>query len=66
MKVVLLVLIALALVVTVQNTSVVTLRFLLWDASLSLVIVILLALALGASIGYLLGRFGRRGAGPDA
>jgi uncharacterized integral membrane protein len=60
-RIVVAILIALVLVVIVQNTSVVTLHFLLWNASLSLVLVLLFTALAGFLAGYLLGRLGRGG-----
>ncbi len=46
----------LALVFVVQNTEVVSVRFLLWDLTMSRVVLIVLTLIAGAVIGYVLAR----------
>lgn len=48
--------VALPLILILQNTSVVTLRFLFWEFSLSQVILLPLVLGLGLLIGFVLGR----------
>ncbi|MDH3283815.1 MAG: lipopolysaccharide assembly protein LapA domain-containing protein [Acidobacteriota bacterium] len=45
-----------ALVFVAQNTEVVSVRFLLWDVSMSRVVLIVLTLLVGAVIGYVLAR----------
>jgi len=47
------ILIVLALVIILQNTEVVTLRFLLWDISMSRVILIPLLMLVGFVLGYI-------------
>ena len=50
------VLAVLCLVVVLQNTDVVTVRFLAWEAALSQVILLLLVLLAGFLLGYLVAR----------
>jgi uncharacterized integral membrane protein len=47
------ILIVLALVIILQNTEVVTLRFLFWDLSMSRVILIPLLMLVGFVLGYI-------------
>lgn len=55
------VLAVLCLIVVVQNTEVVTVRFLIWEAALSQVILLLLVLLAGFLLGYLVARLRARG-----
>lgn len=55
------VLAVLCLVVVLQNTDVVTVRFLAWEAALSQVILLLLVLLAGFLLGYLVARLRARG-----
>jgi len=55
-----LVLLLLSLVVIVQNTEVVSVRLLFWDLMMSRIILLALSLAVGAVVGFLLGRPWRR------
>jgi len=59
-SVVILVLLLLFLVVVVQNTEVVSVRLLFWDLAMSRIILLALSLAVGAIVGFLLGRPWRR------
>lgn len=52
-RVLLLVVVLLALFILVENTSVVTIRFLFWKVEMSQVVLILLVLAVGYIAGYL-------------
>ena len=60
MKYVVAIIVLLVLLVIFQNTDVVTLRFLFWRASLSLVLVLLLTVVIGLLAGFALGRWGWR------
>ena len=44
------------LIILLQNTQVVTLRFLFWEFGMSQIILIPLAVLLGVGVGYILGR----------
>ena len=55
-SVVILVLLLLFFVVVVQNTEVVSVRLLFWDLVMSRIILLALSLAVGAVVGFLLGR----------
>lgn len=50
----------LILVVIAQNTAVVTMKFLFWEASLSRVVLLLLTLIVGFVIGFVVGKLPRR------
>jgi uncharacterized integral membrane protein len=50
----------LILVVIAQNTAVVTMRFLVWEMSLSRVVLLLLTLIVGFVIGFVVGKLPRR------
>lgn len=50
---------AVSLIVLLQNTQVVTLRFLFWRASMSQILIVLILLGLGFFAGYLIGKGGR-------
>lgn len=54
--------VALILVVAVQNAKVVELRFLFWETSVSLVLLVFLTSAAGCVIGFALGKVGARAA----
>ena len=56
----LVVLLALATVLIAQNTEVVAVRFLFWEAHLSRVVLLMLTLTLGILIGITLGMVSRR------
>lgn len=58
-----LVLAGLLILFVVQNTAVVTIRFLLWDLSMSRALMIVLVLAVGLALGWLLGSQLRRRGG---
>jgi uncharacterized integral membrane protein len=58
--IVLLVLLALILIVLLQNTTVITLRFLFWDTQISQAIVGILLLVIGLLAGYVLAKIPRR------
>jgi len=53
--------VVLALVVLAQNTEVVTFRFLFWSARISQVLLVLLTLALGFFLGFLVAKLTGRG-----
>lgn len=53
-------LILLAVVLTVQNTEVVTLRFLAWEAAMSQIVLLPLILVLGFVLGFLVAKLGGR------
>jgi uncharacterized integral membrane protein len=55
-----LVLLMLFLVVVAQNTEVVSVRLLFWDLAMSRIILLVLSLAVGLIVGFLLGRPWRR------
>ena len=55
-SVVILVLLLLFLIVVIQNTEVVSVRLLFWDLTMSRIILLALSLAVGAIVGFLLGR----------
>jgi uncharacterized integral membrane protein len=55
-----LVVLALILVILLQNTTVITLRFLFWDTQISQAIVGILLLVLGILVGYVLAKIPRR------
>ena len=55
-----LVVLAVILVVLLQNTTVITLRFLFWDTQISQAIVGILLLVLGIVVGYVLAKIPRR------
>lgn len=55
-RILLLVVVLLALFILVENTSVVTIRFLFWKAEMSQVVLILLVLAVGYVAGFLTAR----------
>lgn len=55
-----LVLLVLVLVTVLQNTAVVTLRFLFWQRSMSQIAVLLLTLLAGFLLGLLVASMGRR------
>ncbi len=55
-----LVLLLLSLVVTAQNTEVVSVRLVFWDLVMSRIILLALSIAVGVIIGFLLGRPWRR------
>jgi putative membrane protein len=55
-----LVLLVLVGVFTLQNTEVVTVRFLLWQVSLSRALLIFIVLAIGVMVGWVLAGVGRR------
>lgn len=50
----------LAVVVILQNTAVVTVNFLFWDASLSRVLLLLITLLVGFVIGFVVAKLPRR------
>jgi uncharacterized integral membrane protein len=56
----------LILVVIAQNTEVVTMKFLFWEASLSRVVLLLLTLIVGFVVGFVVAKMPRRkkGAAP--
>ncbi len=58
-----LVLAGLLILFVLQNTAVVTIRFLLWDVAVSRALMIVLVLALGLALGWLLGSQHRRRGG---
>ncbi|MFZ5516224.1 MAG: DUF1049 domain-containing protein [Candidatus Zhuqueibacterota bacterium] len=55
-----LVLIALILIIVIQNISVVTLRFLLWDLTMSRIIFIPMILIIGFILGYIAAKSKKR------
>ena len=61
--VVFLVILAIVLIVLFQNTTVITLRFLFWEASLSQAVVGILLLAIGLATGYILAKIPKRSKG---
>lgn len=52
-----LVVIVLALIVLLQNTDVVTFHFLFWSKDVSQIILVVLNLALGFALGYIVAKF---------
>ncbi len=51
--IIVLILIGLALIIILQNTQVVTLRFLFWDIAMSRIILIPLLMLVGVVLGYI-------------
>ncbi len=48
------ILIVLALIILIQNSQIVTLRFLFWQISMSIILFIIFTLLIGFIIGYIL------------
>ncbi|MCF7908598.1 MAG: LapA family protein [Candidatus Omnitrophica bacterium] len=55
-RIILLVLGCLLLIILLQNTQVVTLRFLFWKLSMSRIILLPLVIVIGFSLGFFIGR----------
>ncbi len=55
-----LILLGLVVIFTVQNTEVMTVRFLLWDVALSRALLIFIVLASGVIVGWVLNGLARR------
>lgn len=55
-----LILLVILLIFILQNTQHVTLRFLFWDAYVSLVVILLASFAVGVLLGFAFGRVGLR------
>lgn len=55
-----LIVLLLAVIILFQNTQTVTLRFLFWQVSMSQVILMVLTLLIGFSLGYLATKFGKK------
>ena len=53
-------------VFSIQNASVITVRFIVWEATMSAALVIQLAALLGALVGLSVGAFSRRRVPPPA
>lgn len=58
--IIILILIALFVIVLIQNTQVITLQFFLWKISMSRIILISLLMVVGFIIGFLVAKVGRR------
>ncbi|MCK9295881.1 MAG: LapA family protein [Desulfobulbaceae bacterium] len=53
-------------VFTLQNTEMISIRFLFWQFSLSQALMLFLVLGIGVLLGFLLGTYRRNGPGSDA
>ena len=59
-SIILIILSVLAFVIIIQNTQVVTVQLFFWQLFMSRIVLILVMMAIGVAIGYIIARVGRK------
>lgn len=59
-SIILIILAVLAFVIIIQNTQVVTVQLFFWQLFMSRIVLILVMMAIGVAIGYIIARVGRK------